>query len=299
MASVRGIGVADIISMCGRAAEPPLRPASPPGLSCAGRSASSSCRAGQRCSTPKRCCSSITASASAVNCTWSWITAWVPITSAASPLATSSSISARSFLRWLPVSHATRRPRGASSGSSQPISLRKVLLRQDLGRRHQRALPARVDRDAAASAATMVLPEPTSPCSSRCMGGSRARLAAISSLTRRCAPVSWNGSGRKQLLVQAARRGAQGGRCKASCARRLSSCDSCCGEQFLRLQPLPGRMAAVLQRGQRDLRRRVMQERSACRRLQLVAVPGAGGASAGMVSDRSARARPLATALRR
>ena len=43
----------------------------------------------------------------------------------------------------------------------------------------------------AASAATTVLPDPTSPCTRRSMGTGRARSAAISSITRCWAPVSW------------------------------------------------------------------------------------------------------------
>ena len=45
-----------------------------------------------------------------------------------------------------------------------------------------------------ASAATAVLPEPTSPCSRRRMGRGRARSRPISRAARRCSPVSSNGS---------------------------------------------------------------------------------------------------------
>ena len=40
----------------------------------------------------------------------------------------------------------------------------------------------------------MVLPEPTSPCTSRFMGGPADTSAAISSITRRWAPVRGKGS---------------------------------------------------------------------------------------------------------
>ena len=46
----------------------------------------------------------------------------------------------------------------------------------------------------AASAATMVLPLPTSPCSSRFIGLGCFMSLAISWITRRCAPVGLNGS---------------------------------------------------------------------------------------------------------
>ena len=45
-----------------------------------------------------------------------------------------------------------------------------------------------------AANATTVLPEPTSPCSSRCIGCGSARSRAISAIARRCAPVGENGS---------------------------------------------------------------------------------------------------------
>ena len=44
-----------------------------------------------------------------------------------------------------------------------------------------------------AATATTVLPEPTSPWSSRCMGAGAAMSAPISSITRRWAPVGLNG----------------------------------------------------------------------------------------------------------
>ena len=46
---------------------------------------------------------------------------------------------------------------------------------------------------AAAAAATTVLPQPTSPCTSRTMGRSAARSLSTSASARDCAPVSANG----------------------------------------------------------------------------------------------------------
>ena len=53
--------------------------------------------------------------------------------------------------------------------------------------------PASTARRSVASATT-VLPEPTSPCSSRCIGVVRARSRSISAIARSCASVSVNGS---------------------------------------------------------------------------------------------------------
>ncbi len=62
-----------------------------------------------------------------------------------------------------------------------------------------------------AAAATAVLPEPTSPCSSRPIGRSQARSARISARARLCAAVISNGSaceeGRQPLLVRGERYG--------------------------------------------------------------------------------------------
>ena len=66
----------------------------------------------------------------------------------------------------------------------------EMLPRQDFGRRHQRRLTAGLDDVAAASSATTVLPEPTSPCSSRNMRCGCARSATMSAVARCCDGVS-------------------------------------------------------------------------------------------------------------
>ena len=77
---------------------------------------------------------------------------------------------------------------------------------------------------AAASAATTVLPEPTSPCSRRCIGTSRCRSVAISSPTRRCASVSENGSAASSLSCRpCACNSKRGARC-SSRSRLACSC---------------------------------------------------------------------------
>ena len=89
-----------------------------------------------RCSTPKRCCSSITTSPSRRNATPSCSSAWVPTTSRASPPARR--------LRTPAFSAAVCRPRSnsgfESSGASSASSVARMLLRQQLGRRHERRL---------------------------------------------------------------------------------------------------------------------------------------------------------------
>ena len=59
---------------------------------------------------------------------------------------------------------------------------------------------------AAASSATTVLPEPTSPCSSRSMRSGLARSATMSATARACDGGERIGQGRDELLAQLRRR---------------------------------------------------------------------------------------------
>ena len=175
MASVLGMGVALIISMWGSVSDCIF-----------------SLNA-KRWATPNLCCSSMMARAKFLKWTCSCITACVPTTNAASPLAMSASISVRSFFFWLPVSHATRLPNGVNSGSNQPMSLRKCCSAKiSVGAMSAHCHPLSMAM-AAANAATTVLPEPTSPCNKRCMGMGRWISLAISSPTRLCALVKAKG----------------------------------------------------------------------------------------------------------
>ena len=114
----------------------------------------------------------------------------------------------------------------------------------------------------AASAATIVLPEPTSPCSSRCIGDARFKSCAISRHTRSCARVSLNGARSSNLPGQRAgagqhRRAAQRARLAMRLERQLLR------EQLVELEPRPRRMRARIERVLRQLgqaRRRRMQE---------------------------------------
>ena len=169
MASVRGIGVAVITSWCGT-----WLPDSP--LS----------RSARRWCTPKRCCSSTIASASEAKATLSCISACVPTTTWARPLAISSRAAARALPVTLPASQATRRPRGSSQARKLP---RCCSASSSVGAISATWRPASTAL-AAASAATTVLPLPTSPCTRRSIGSGRAMSLLTSSSTRCWAPVS-------------------------------------------------------------------------------------------------------------
>jgi hypothetical protein len=159
----------------------------------------------------------------------SWITAWVPTTSAASPLATSASISVRSFFFWLPVSQATRWPRGASSGSSQPISLRKVLLGQDFGGRHQRALPAGIDGNGGGQRRHHGFAGAHIALQQAVHGHGAGQVAGDLFAHARWAAVSWKGSAASSCSCRPPGRPgvAAAGARRASRSRLLCSCDSC------------------------------------------------------------------------
>ena len=88
-ASVRGIGVAVMMSTCG---------------------ASPVCLSANRWFTPKRCCSSMIASESFLKLTLSWISACVPTTRSISPCETRFITSSRCAFGMLPVTRPTRTP---------------------------------------------------------------------------------------------------------------------------------------------------------------------------------------------
>ena len=105
--------------------------------------------------TPKRCCSSTTQTASRANATSGSISAWVPTTSASSPVASRASASRRRAAGVAPVSSVN----GIACAAEQPVERGRVLLGERLGRRHQRRLVAGLDaRAASRRAATTVLP---------------------------------------------------------------------------------------------------------------------------------------------
>ena len=165
----------------------------------------------------------------------------------------------RSFFFWLPVSQATPCP--AAPAAAQPADqLAEVLLGQDLGRRHQCALPAGVDRDRRGQRGDHGLAAADIALQQRCIGTGRARSAAISSRRRGAGPPS----GRRAAPRAVAAPGRRGCGVRGGARRRSRSCLPCVAEllrqQLLGLQALPGRMAAVLQRGERGIGPGVVQE---------------------------------------
>ena len=143
-----------------------------------------------RCSTPKRCCSSTTATARSANSTSRWMSACVPTAIPTSPEATSWWTARRSRAVRLDVSSATRTPSSVQSCST----VRKCCSASvSVGAISAPCRPASTARSSVCSA-TAVLPEPTSPWRSRCMGVVRPRSASISAIACSCASVSVNGS---------------------------------------------------------------------------------------------------------
>ena len=161
-----------------------------------------SSRSAARCSTPKRCCSSMTTTPSEPNPTCSSRRACVPIrmsTRAARAAAWTAPLAAPVCGS---VSSATReRPPAAQPPGSahlEPAEHRPggemVLLGEDLGRGHEGPLEAALDRvEQRRQRRRRSCPAPTSPCSSRCIGSGEARSRRISPITRDCAAVSAKG----------------------------------------------------------------------------------------------------------
>ena len=224
---MRGIGVALIISRCG---------SSRPGRAACARSAS-------RCATPKRCCSSMIASAEAARTrTCSWITACVPTTSAGLAAARPAPASRRAPCPcWLPVSQATVTP---ERRPSQPTSLRKCCsARISVGAISAHCQPASIatrrgergdDRLAGADVALQqaVHRHARRARSARDLFGDAALRARERERQRG-----------EQLLVQPAappaRARARAGAARSRCAMQLREL---LREQLLELQALPGRM---------------------------------------------------------
>ena len=213
-------------------------------------------RSASRCATPKRCCSSMIARPSRAKRTCSSITACVPTTSAGL---------ARRDLRQHLVARlalpAAGQPGDGDAERRQPADqLLQVLLGEDLGRRHQRALPAGVDRarrgerrDDRLAGADVALQQAVHRHGAaevgvdlggdaplrRASAGTAARRAA-----RRAAPPRRGGE-RRRALALALALGEQ--------LRELLR------EQLLELEALPGRMRAVLERRGVEPGRRLVQ----------------------------------------
>ena len=175
MAAVRGIGVAVITNTSGTV---PSRFFS---------------RSAARCSTPNRCCSSMTTAPREANSTPSWIRAWVPIDTSTVPSARPSTIRRRSPAVVRLVKRATWRGRVPSSvdgsGTVIPSSSSATprwcwSANTSVGAMNAPWWPPCTAVSSTATATT-VLPDPTSPWRSRCIGAGRAMSSSISAMTRR------------------------------------------------------------------------------------------------------------------
>ncbi len=167
MAAVRGIGVAVITRTSGT------------------RSPWPASRRAARCSTPNRCCSSMTTTPSDRKLTLLLDQRMGaddqvdrPVVQAGEqpgPLGAGRPVGQQLEAQG-PLPHEGRVVGHGEVGQQVPQA-EVVLLGQDLGRRHQRALVAALHgRRAGRSTATTVLPEPTSPCRSRCIGNGAAEV---------------------------------------------------------------------------------------------------------------------------
>ena len=198
MATVRGMGVAVMTSRCG--------------------GASALARRASRCSTPKRCCSSTTTRPRSANCTVFWISACVPMTMPATPDAASSRACRRAAAGSEPVSNAIRvacspepkRPAWPRSPSMASIERACCAASTSVGASSAAWAPESMTCSIARSATT-VLPEPTSPCSRRCIGWARPRSSEICAPTSSWPAVSVNGSRWSNASASPPRAGAAAG----------------------------------------------------------------------------------------
>ena len=187
MATVLGIGVAVITKRCG-------------GFTALVFSAS-------RCSTPNRCCSSTTISPKSAKATDSLSKACVPITIPAWPDAARANASLRAAALCEPVSKVTcvafstppNIPPCARGPNNFSIVRRCCAAKTSVGASSAACPPLSMTANIARKATT-VLPEPTSPCSKRCIGYGAAISCSISWLTCTCPAVNCQGNAASNAL---------------------------------------------------------------------------------------------------
>ena len=227
---MRGIGVAVMTSRCGTVC--PVRD-----------------RSSSRWRTPNRCCSSTTTRPRSAKPTPSWITAWVPTTIPAAPDCTSSSAARRSLAESEPVRSTIRVARSlvSSSTGADPSSSAKSaagsparpsgpsIARSDracwaastsVGASSTVCRPASTTCSIARRATT-VLPDPTSPCSSRLSGRGAASASARSAPTFCCPAVSAKGSRASNAAASPSSTRGQGGAGRSD-ATSFSPCSTSC-----------------------------------------------------------------------
>ena len=156
-----------------------------------------------------------------------------------SPRASRASVRRARAPRSRPVSSATRMPAASASGAM----VLEVLAREDFGRRHQRRLPAGLDHGRGmASSATTVLPEPTSPCSSRSMRSGLARSRDdLGDRAASATAVSAKGRAAIELRRAARPSPALARPARAAHVRAHERERELAGEQFVIGEPRPGR----------------------------------------------------------
>ena len=252
---MRGIGVAVMCSTCG------ARPST----------------SAERCSTPKRCCSSTTATARSRNSKPFWISACVPTTTSA----------------WPPIFdlHRAGDERAADAElHADALDREEVLLGERLGRRHQRALASRLDRaqerverDHRLAGADVALEQPLHRRRAREVGVDLARSPPPGARSARTAAP--RGSGRSARRARGARR-RPAARARP-CAGRAPTWSTSSSSKASRCRPSS---ASSSERGWWIERR--ARRRGAAARARPSAAPGAGrdGRARAAAPPRRARA---------
>ena len=247
--------------------------------------------------TPKRCCSSITATAREPNSTDSWIRACVPTTIvglAASPAPPAARRGGR-FGRGRGQQRRGRRLR-----REQRLERAEVLLGERLGRRHQRGLVARPRaRAASRTGRPRSSREPTSPISSRCIGSGPARSPSTSSSAARWSPVSSNGSESSQRPTRSPAGPTRVPRPLSARRRRRARQRGLVEQQLLEGEP-PARLGRLALVGG-EVRRRPARRRPRASRPAPAGRAGSGSSAFGPAARpaRPTRAASAAAAARR
>ena len=155
-------------------------------------------RSAARCPTPKRCCSSMTTSERHLNVSFSERSAVVPKSTQAAPEAHAEQASSRSMPRVAPVTSRHEMPAASRTGPSFSAYWRA---RTEVGAIIAACVPVSAQA-ARASAATAVLPVPTSPKSKRFMTRGAAMSARIWSAAARCSPESSKGNAERRASMR-------------------------------------------------------------------------------------------------
>ena len=176
----------------------------------------------------------------------------MPTTIPASPLTTSSRALRRAAVDCEPVSRATfvpfsappSIPRSASGPSMAVIERWCWVASTSVGASSAACAPASTTESMARSATT-VLPEPTSPCSSRCIGQSCAMSSAISAATARCPAVSSKGTCASNASSRPPATGRRGVAVTSRSAARFCASATCRTNASSKSEP-PARLLPVL-----------------------------------------------------